>query len=206
MRALVLIDLQRDFLPGGTLAVPEGDAVVPVANRLAASADLVVATRDWHPPDHSSFATSHPGRRPGEVIDLGGVEQTLWPPHCVQNTRGARFAPALDTRRIQRVFDKGIDREFDSYSGFFDNAHRRSTGLPEYLGDKGGREVWLVGLATDYCVRFSALDARALGLRTVVVREGCRGIDLQPGDVGRAFEEMRLAGVEILDAPDPEWR
>jgi nicotinamidase/pyrazinamidase len=201
MRALLLVDIQNDFLPGGALAVPRGEEVVPVANALQGRFELVVASQDWHPPDHKSFATSHPGRRPGDRIELAGLEQILWPPHCVHGTPGAELAPALDTRRVERVFRKGTDPEIDSYSAFFDNAHRRATGLEEFFKDRGVREVYLVGLATDCCVRYSALDAVRLGLRTVLVEDGCRGIEAR--DVARALEEMRRAGVEIVPSRSP---
>jgi nicotinamidase/pyrazinamidase len=196
--ALVLVDLQNDFLPGGALAVEDGDAVVPVANRVQPAFELVVATLDWHPPRHGSFAASHPGRRPGDVIDLHGIEQILWPVHCVQGSPGAEFAPELDRSRIERVFHKGTDPTVDSYSAFFDNAHRRSTGLGDYLRERGVGTVALLGLATDYCVRYSALDARQLGFRTRVVVDGCRGVGLEAGDVERALDEMREAGVEMV--------
>jgi nicotinamidase/pyrazinamidase len=198
MKALVLVDLQLDFMPGGALAVPAGDEVVPVANRLAPRFDLVVATKDWHPPDHGSFASQHPGRKPGETVDLGGIEQILWPDHCVQDTHGAEFHPDLDASRVDRVFFKGTDLGIDSYSALYDNAHRRSTGLGEWLKERGVDEVVLLGLATDYCVKFSALDAAGEGFRVKVVEDGCRGIELSEGDVAAAFDEMRAAGVEVV--------
>jgi len=197
-RALVLVDLQNDFLPGGALAVPEGDRVIPLANELQKHFELVAATQDWHPADHGSFAASHPGRKVGEVIDLHGLPQILWPVHCVQNTPGAELAPGVDQSRIGRVFHKGIDQRIDSYSTFFDNAHRRSTGLGEYLKGEGVTDVYLAGLATDYCVKFSALDARHLGFNTSVVLDACRGIDLKMGDIERAVDEMRHAGTQII--------
>ena len=197
MRALILVDIQNDFLPGGSLAVPHGDEVIPVANRLAGSFDLVVATQDWHPPDHASFAANHPGRSPGEVIELDGLEQILWPVHCVQGTRGAELAPGLEMQHVGEVFRKGVDPRIDSYSGFFDNGHRRSTGLGDYLRERGVDEVHILGLATDYCVKFTALDARRLGFQTHLIEEGCRGVELHPGDVARALADMRGAGVEI---------
>jgi nicotinamidase/pyrazinamidase len=206
MNALILVDIQNDFLPGGALAVPEGDAVVAVANRLMEKLALVVATRDFHPPDHGSFASRHAGRKVGEVIELNGLEQILWPDHCVQGTPGANFAPGLDAGRIDRVVPKGTDAGIDSYSGFFDNARRKATGLGEYLKEHGVDEVYLCGLATDYCVKFTALDAIELGLRARLVLDGCRGVNLKPGDVERAVEEMRCAGVGILreaDVPSP---
>jgi len=200
VRALALIDLQNDFLPGGALAVPAGDEVIDVANRLQPVFPLVVATQDWHPPDHASFAANHPGRRPGERIDLDGLEQILWPVHCVEHTPGAALASALRRDRIARVFHKGVDPRIDSYSGFYDNGHRRSTGLGEFLRERGVEEVFLMGLATDYCVRFSALDAVEIGFRASVVTDGCRGIDLEAGDVERALAEMRTAGVTLLSS------
>jgi nicotinamidase/pyrazinamidase len=198
MRALILVDLQNDFLPGGALAVSDGDLVIPVANELQGAFDLVIATKDWHPSDHGSFAANHPGKKPGEKIELAGLEQILWPVHCVQGTPGAEFAPGLDTRKIRKVFWKGIDPQVDSYSAFFDNADRRSTGLGEYLRELGVEEVYLLGLATDYCVQFSARDALRLGFHTHVVVDGCRGVDLQDGDSERALEALRNEGANLL--------
>lgn len=202
MKALVIVDVQNDFLPGGALAVPRGDEVVPVVNLLQPHFDLVVATQDWHPEGHGSFATSHPGRKPGDVVDLGGLRQVLWPPHCVQGSRGAEFAPGLRVDRIARVFQKGIDPGVDSYSAFHDNARLRSTGLADYLRSRGVGAVYLAGLATDYCVRWSSLDARGEGFPVVVVEDACRGIDLRPGDVAAALDEMRAAGVEVKRSPE----
>ena len=197
MKALIIVDLQNDFCPGGALPVKEGDRIVPLVNALQKSFDLVVATQDWHPPDHLSFASQH-HKPPGEVITLSGLPQVLWPDHCVQGSRGAAFVPGLDTTNINRVFQKGADREIDSYSGFFDNGHRKSTGLGDYLKAKGVDEVYIVGLATDYCVKYTALDAAALGFRTHVVDDVCRGVELKEGDVARAIEEMRRAGAHII--------
>jgi nicotinamidase/pyrazinamidase len=201
-RALILVDLQNDFLPGGALAVPEGEQVIPVANRVQPFFDLVVASQDWHPPDHGSFAASHPGRNPGDQIDLEGLPQILWPIHCVQRSDGARLAPGLDTSRIEQIFYKGTDPQIDSYSCFYDNGHRRSTGLAEYLRVRGIRAVYLLGLATDYCVKFSALDAVAEGYSVHLILDGCRGIDLEPGDIERALDEMREAGVITVSSSD----
>lgn len=197
-KALIWVDLQNDFLPGGALAVPQGDQVIAVANRVARDFSRVIATQDWHPADHGSFAVHHPGHTPGQVIELYGLPQVLWPVHCVQNTGGAAFAPGLETARIERVFPKGTDRTVDSYSGFFDNGRRFATGLGEYLLASGVEEVTVLGLATDYCVRFTALDAVSLGLRTRLVVEGCRAVDLAPGDGARALEAMAAAGVELI--------
>jgi nicotinamidase/pyrazinamidase len=199
MKALILVDIQNDFLPGGALAVRKGDEVIPVANRVSPRFTLVVATQDWHPRDHGSFASNHPGKKPGDVIDLNGLRQVLWPDHCVQNTRGAEFGPALDLSRVARVFRKGTDPAIDSYSGFFDNGHRRSTGLGEYLREVGVDEVFVMGLATDYCVNFTALDAvQRFGLTTTLIEDGSRGIDLRPGDVAAAVEGMRKVGVRVV--------
>jgi nicotinamidase/pyrazinamidase len=197
MKTLLLIDIQNDFLPGGALAVPEGDLIVPIVNDLMPQFELVVATQDWHPAEHGSFAANHHGRSVFEQVELDGLPQTLWPVHCVQHTGGALFAPGLDTRRVHRVFTKGMNPRIDSYSGFFDNGHRASTGLGEWLRGCGVTEVSVVGLATDYCVKFTVLDALAEGFKVSVIREACRGVNLQPGDVDRAFEEMRGAGAVL---------
>src|SRR6056300_1761811 len=162
MNALILVDLQNDFTPSGALPVPEGDSIVPLINHLQQKFDLVVATQDWHPPDHQSFAVQHEGRQPGELIDLHGIPQVLWPIHCVQETEGAQFISNLDQSRVERVFRKGQNPRIDSYSGFFDNDHQSSTGMGEYLREQGVDEVFVVGLATDYCVRFTAADAAEL--------------------------------------------
>jgi nicotinamidase/pyrazinamidase len=195
--ALVLVDLQNDFLPGGALGVPGGAAVLPLVNRLQEEFDLVIATQDWHPRDHVSFAVNHPGKNVGDVIEVDGRPQELWPVHCVQYSPGAALATGLDTRRIARRVYKGTDPRIDSYSGFFDNARQSSTGLNDYLRERQVTQVYLAGLATDYCVKFTALDARQLGFDVVVVRDACRGIDAVPGDVERAFAEMSAAGAEI---------
>ncbi len=194
---LILVDLQNDFMPGGALPVPRGDEVVSLANALARASGHVVASQDWHPPDHRSFSSQHPGSKPGQIAELGGLEQVLWPDHCVQGTTGAAFHAGVDRSGIDAVFRKGQDRDLDSYSAFFDNARRRSTGLAEHLRRRGVESVAVMGLATDYCVKFSALDAASLGLRTTVLIDGCRGIDLERGDVERACDEMRSAGVAI---------
>lgn len=197
MNCLLIVDIQNDFLPGGALAVPEGDAVIPVINRLQDRFDLVLATQDWHPPNHGSFAASHPGHKVADVIELDGVPQILWPVHCIQNSPGAQFSTALDTTRLARVFRKGIDRKIDSYSTFFDNAKRRSTGLADYLREQNVQEIFICGLATDYCVRFSALDALELSFPVTVIEDACRGVNLQPDDSVNALRELRKAGAKI---------
>jgi nicotinamidase/pyrazinamidase len=198
MNALILIDIQNDFLPGGALPVPHGDEVISPANKLQERFRLVVATQDWHPPNHASFAANHRGKKPGDRIDLEGIEQILWPVHCVQNTHGAAFASALNTKRFSRVFQKGTDPKIDSYSAFFDNAHRRATGLGDYLSEQKVTDIYLCGLALDYCVKFSALDARQLGFNTNVIVDACRGIGLKPGDLDKALDEMKQAGAILL--------
>lgn len=200
MRALILVDIQNDFLPGGALAVNEGDAVVPVANALVERYELVVATQDWHPANHRSFAVNNPGHQVGEVIDLEGLSQLLWPAHCVQGSAGASFASALAVAQIDAVFQKGTDVAIDSYSGFFDNGQRKATGLDAFLREREVDEVHLLGLATDYCVKFTALDARKLGLKTSLVLDGCRGVELSPGDVHGALDELRTAGVRVCSS------
>jgi nicotinamidase/pyrazinamidase len=195
--ALIIVDLQHDFTPGGALPVSEGDQILPLANHLSIKFQTVVATQDWHPADHGSFAANHPGRRPGEMIDLHGLPQILWPTHCVQNTRGAEFVPGEWTKRITKIFQKGTDPAIDSYSGFYDNGHRRSTGLAEWLSDRHIRDVYVMGLATDYCVKFTALDAKQQSLNVHLIEDACRGVNLNPGDVRRAVEEMQNAGIIV---------
>lgn len=197
MRSLVLVDIQNDFLPGGRLAVPVGDEVISIANELMAGFDLVVATQDWHPLDHGSFAANHPGRTEYEQIELNGLPQVLWPVHCVENTGGALFAPGLDTSKIHRVFPKGTDAGVDSYSGFYDNGRNRSTGMGEWLNRESVRQLTVVGLATDYCVKFTVLDALEEGFDVSVHIPGCRGVGLAEKDVADAVEAMRQAGASI---------
>jgi len=198
MNALLLTDLQNDFCPGGALAVPEGDLLIPIANRLAETFDLVVATQDWHPADHGSFAANHPGRQPGDLIDLNGLEQILWPVHCVQNTLGADFHPDLNLDRITRVFQKGTDPTVDSYSGFFDNGRRTETGLGNYLREQNVQRIYLCGLATDYCVAFTALDAVEHGFQTFLIEDACRGVNLNPDDADRAIQNMRAHDIQVI--------
>ena len=197
-RALILIDLQYDFMPGGALAVARGDEVVAVANRLMQAHELVVATQDWHPARHRSFASQHEGEEVGDLIDLHGLPQVMWPDHCVQGTRGASLVEELDARQIAAIFRKGMDPEIDSYSGFYDNGHRRSTGMAGYLRELGVEELDVMGLATDYCVKYTVLDALKEGFKVNLVLEGCRGVGLGPEDIERAIEEMLAAGANVL--------
>lgn len=202
MKALVLVDIQNDFCPGGALAVSGGDEVVGVANALMSRYPLVIATQDHHPSNHLSFAANHPGRSAYEVVQLDGLSQVLWPAHCVQGTLGAEFHAQLDRAPIQRVFPKGTDPRIDSYSGFFDNGQRKATGLADYLKAQAVTDVCLVGLATDYCVKWTALDAVRLGFSVSVAVDGCRGVGLAAGDVERSVEEMRAAGVRVVRSID----
>ena len=201
-RALVLVDIQNDFIPGGALAVAEGHEVVPVANRVAKDFEIVVATQDWHPENHGSFASQYEGRNPGETIEINGIPQVLWPDHCVQDSLGAEFHPDLETSLFTKVFRKGTDPAIDSYSGFFDNGHLRSTGMGEWLRDEGVTDIWVMGLATDYCVKLTALDGVKLELNVRLIEDGCRGVNLEPQDSESAIEEMRGAGVEIVTSAD----
>jgi len=197
-KALVLVDIQNDFCPGGALEVPKGDEVVEVANSMQAYFSQVVATQDWHPADHGSFAANHEAKQPGDVIDLHGITQVLWPMHCVQGSRGAEFVESLSTGRIRKVFRKGQDVRVDSYSGFYDNGKTNPSGLSHYLRNLGVAELYILGLATDYCVKYTALDAVAEGFDCYVIEDGCRGVELAPGDVDAAIDEMRQAGVTII--------
>lgn len=197
MKTLLIIDVQNDFCPGGALAVNDGDAVVPVINAIQPHFDLVIATQDWHPSDHKSFASQW-GKTPGEFVELGGAPQILWPDHCVQGTRGAELVEGLDGSYISRVFHKGTDSEVDSYSGFFDNHHAHATGLGDYLKEMGAGKVYVCGLATDYCVKFTAIDARSLGFDTFLIEDACRGVELNGGDIDRAVKEMQSAGVTVV--------
>jgi nicotinamidase/pyrazinamidase len=198
MKALLLVDIQNDFMPFGALPVAGGDAVVGVANRLMPRFSLVVASQDWHPADHGSFASSHPGAAPGDVVDLGGVDQVLWPDHCVQNLPGASFHSGLDVAGVDHVVHKGTDPAIDSYSAFFDNDRRKDTGLGQFLEERGVMEVVVMGLATDYCVKYTVLDALGLGFGVTLVEDGCRAVDLAEGDGARAIAEMRARGAHVI--------
>lgn len=195
-QALVVIDLQYDFCPGGALAVAGGDEIIPLINRLIAQHDHVVLTQDWHPAGHSSFASSHPGKAPFDMIEMPYGPQTLWPDHCVQGTRGAEFHDALDWTKAELVIRKGFRKDIDSYSAFFENDHKTPTGLGGYLKERGISEVTLCGLATDFCVAFSAIDAARHGLRTSVILDACRGIDLG-GSMAAMTEKMKAEGVTL---------
>jgi nicotinamidase/pyrazinamidase len=202
MNALLLIDLQNDFLPGGAIPVAHGDQVPPLANQLEGVFRIVVATQDWHPANHKSFASSHPGRKPGDTVQIKKSLQTLWPSHCVQNTRGAELTPALMLNRVNKVFRRGTEIDLDGYSAFFDAGHTRATGLHEYLQDKQVTDVYVLGLGTEGCVKATALDAVALGLNAFLIEDACRGFNLKPDDAKNAIEELRQAGVAVIHSRD----
>lgn len=197
--ALLVIDVQNDFCPGGTLAVADGDAVVPVINWLMPLFDTVVLTQDWHPADHASFASAHGDAEPFSAIEMPYGPQVLWPDHCVQGRPGAEFHAGLDSRRAAVVVRKGMNRTVDSYSAFFENDRKTATGLAGWLRDRGIGRVFCTGLATDFCVAYSALDARALGLEVVLVEDACRGIDLD-NSLAAALSDMAAAGVTVVKA------
>jgi len=196
---LVVVDVQNDFCPDGALAVPRGDEVVPVVNRLAHAFQHVVLTQDWHTPGHLSFASSHPGRRPFETMELAYGAQVLWPDHCIQGTRGAEFHRSLDIARAELIVRKGFRRDIDSYSTFFENDRRTPTGLGGYVRERGFTRVVLAGLATDFCVRYSAEDARKLGFSVTVVEDACRAIDTD-GSLAAARSSFQAAGVSVTNA------
>lgn len=198
MTALILTDIQNDFLPGGALAVSTGNEILPVVNRIIEYPfDLVVATKDWHPEGHCSFADTH-GKNVGDIVEINGVKQILWPIHCLQNTPGSGYSPQLHQHKIQRIFYKGSEKQIDSYSAFYDNGHLRSTGLGEFLKEQGVDKVYIVGLTTEYCIAWSALDAKKFGFDTYVVKDACRPINLKPTDEQDAVQEMQNAGVHII--------
>ncbi len=179
MDALIIVDVQNDFLPGGSLAVPDGDKIVPVINTLQDKFELVVATQDWHPEDHGSFASNHEGKEPFDKTLLEGLEQILWPDHCLQSSKGADFTGKLNNKRIEAIFRKGMEKQIDSYSGFFDNGKKKATGLADYLRGRGVERVFIAGLAADVCVGFTTLDALELGFETFVIEDATKPIDEQ---------------------------
>ena len=200
MKTLILIDVQNDFMPGGSLPVPHGNEIVPVINKLIPRFDLVVATQDWHPQTHKSFASNHKGKNLFEKIDLNGLEQTLWPDHCVQNTVGAEFHPKLDPERIEAIFRKGMDPEIDSYSGFYDNGHKKTTGLAGYLREKGAKEVYFCGLAADICVYFTLMDALKYGFSATLIEDASRPLDIE--GFRKLKETIKEKGANIITSEE----
>lgn len=203
MRALIVVDLQNDFCNGGTLAVKDGDMVIPVANkiikRFEEKGDFIIATKDWHPKEHKSFA-SNSGGKLGEVGKLNGLDQVWWPDHCVQNEHGSEFHK--DLLPIENIIYKGTNPEVDSYSGFFDNGRKGDTGLHTLLQNHDVHTLFILGLATDYCVKFTVLDALSLGYKVYVIEDGCRGVNINPDDSKKAIDEMRKAGAHIIKSSD----
>jgi nicotinamidase/pyrazinamidase len=199
MRALIITDVQHDFLPGGALGIQGGNAIIPVINALIPKFEHVFATQDWHPKNHISFASAH-GKKPGDQIRLGETEQILWPDHCIQNTHGAELAKGLNKEKIEAVFHKGVDLKVDSYSTFFDNARRRSTGLADRLKKEKIDELYFVGLTIEYCVFYSVLDALELGFKAMVIKDACRAIDSREGE--KALEKMKEKGARVIHSSE----
>ncbi|GHB25726.1 bifunctional nicotinamidase/pyrazinamidase [Mongoliitalea lutea] len=202
MKALIIVDVQNDFIPGGALAVNEGDQIVPLINKIQAKFDFIVATQDWHPANHGSFAANHKGKKVGEFIDLNGVNQFLWPVHCVQGTTGAEFHADLDSSAWKAIFQKGTNPLVDSYSGFYDNNKQGDTGLSAYLKNAGVSELFVCGLATDYCVKFTVLDGLSEGFAVNLIADATRAVNIKEGDFDAAIEEMRTAGAMIVQAKE----
>lgn len=203
MNALIIVDVQNDFLPGGALAVKEGDAIIPVINTLQKKFDLVVATQDWHPSDHKSFASSHPQKKVFEEIILRGSSQILWPDHCVQETVGAEFSSQLDTKRIEAIFRKGMDKNIDSYSGFFDNGKKKATGMGAYLKGRGVSIIFVCGLAADYCVNFTALDGLELDFQSTIITDATRAIN--EGNFKKVLENFKSKGGKEIKSNEVEF-
>lgn len=200
MKTLVIVDAQNDFMPGGALEVPNGDQILPVINRIQKKFNLIVATQDWHPKNHKSFAVNHPGKEEFETIELHGLEQKLWPPHCIQGTPGADFHRDLKTKRIEAIFRKGMDENIDSYSGFFDNGHKKSTGLSGYLREKGCKELYFCGLAADICVYFSLLDALQEGFEAFLIEDAA--VPLDRDQYSEIKRQIREKGGKIISSEE----
>lgn len=200
MKALLIVDVQNDFIPGGTLAVSGGDTIVPIINDIQEKFDFIVATQDWHPADHGSFASNHPEKSIGEFVLLQGVNQILWPDHCVQGSLGGEFHPDLNRDKWKPVFQKGTQCEVDSYSGFFDNNKQGDTGLSSFLKENGVREIFVCGLAADYCVKFTVLDGISEGFKTHLFVDATKAVNLQTEDFERAISEMENAGAVMIQS------
>jgi len=196
-KALILVDIQNDFIKGGSLEVKNGDEVIEVANKLMSEFDCVIATQDWHPKNHKSFASNN-NKNIGDIIELNDLIQFMWPDHCIQNTFGSELAKKLNTEKIEKIIYKGTDIEIDSYSGFFDNGHLKATELDSYLKKQNITELYIMGLATDYCVKFTAIDAVDLGYSTYLIKDGCRGVEINEGDIERSLKEMQEKGIKII--------
>lgn len=201
MRTLILVDLQNDFMPGGSMAVKDGHQVVPIANEIQSKFDFVVATQDWHPANHGSFATNHFNKQVGDIVKLNGLDQILWPTHCVVDTKGSELVSGLKTHNVACIFRKGMSVGVDSYSAFFDNGRVNSTGLNKIL-ERKTTQVYVMGLATDYCVKYTVLDACSLFSNIFLIEDGCRGVELNSGDIEKAKDEMIRVGAKIILSKD----
>lgn len=200
--ALLIVDMQKDFMPSGSLAVQGADTIIPCINELMPFFSLVIASKDFHPSYHVSFASSHKGKKVGDVIAVLGKQQVLWPDHCIQGTDGATIDPRIDIAKVHHFVHKGVNKEIDSYSTFFDNAHNMSTGLAEYLKKEGVEKLFLCGVATEYCVLYSALDALKMGFTVFVINDACKGIDLHQGDDNAALALMKKNGAFIIHSQE----
>ena len=200
MRCLILIDIQNDFVSNGSLSILDGESIIPLVNKLQQKFSLVVASQDWHPVGHCSFASNHKGNEVGNKIIIEESEQILWPDHCIQNTFGSDLVATLARKKINKFIKKGTDKNIDSYSCFFDNQRKRNTGLLDYLQDNGVLDIYIVGLATDYCVKFSALDSQILGFNTYVIQDACKGVELNKGDINLSYSHMKESGVSIIES------
>lgn len=200
MRALLLIDIQNDFIPGGSLAVPGGNEIVSIVNQLQQQFEIVAATQDWHPQNHKSFASNHKDKTTFDIIEIHGLEQVLWPDHCVQGTQGAEFSKELNTNKVEAIFRKGTDPEIDSYSGFYDNGHRKTTGLADYLKGKKVTEVYIAGLAADYCVYYTAKDALLEDFTAYIIEDAVRAINAE--SFKKAKEDILSKGGKIINSGD----
>jgi nicotinamidase/pyrazinamidase len=198
--ALIVVDIQNDFLPGGSLAVSGGDEIIPIINSLQNRFELIVATQDWHPSDHKSFASSHSGRQEYEIIELNGLKQVLWPDHCVQETKGAAFSTALNSKKIEAIFRKGMDPDIDSYSGFYDNGRRKKTGMGGYLKDRGIKTIYICGIAADFCVYYTAIDGLDLGFEAFIIEDASRAINIDGYKI--AMEDFKKKNGKLIMSTD----
>ena len=200
--ALLIVDVQNDFLAGGALEVTDGDAIIPIINKLQYKFDTIITTQDWHPGDHKSFASQHKKNSVGDIVNLNGIKQYLWPDHCVENTYGSEIALKLNQSKIEKVIQKGNNPEIDSYSGFFENDKKTKTELDDYLKQHEIDTIYICGLATDYCVKFTANDSSTLGYKTYLIEDACRGVNISPIDSELAISEMKQSGVTVISSKD----
>jgi nicotinamidase/pyrazinamidase len=200
--ALLIVDVQHDFVAGGALEVKNGDTIIHTINKLQDKFDLIVATQDWHPENHKSFASQHKKKKVGDLIKLNGIEQFLWPDHCIENTFGSELVLELNQSKIEKIIQKGNNPEIDSYSGFFENDKKTKTELDEYLLGKDVDTVYICGLATDYCVKYTAIDAAKLGYETYLIEDACKGVNINPDDSEKAISEMKKVGVIVANSKD----